>query len=214
VSGRQPLIASSDALRRRRFGDVLLFGVTAVELAILVRLTPSFTFVDWIYLAQHLLVLGLAFARRAPTAQDHSFLSGIAVTVSYAYPYAQIAWLGVSAGESTSQPAGVILVTCAAVWSVAGLVSLGTSFGIRPALRRLITRGPYQVVRHPLYASYLLSDIGYNLQEWNVGSLVLTVAGWVSLVYRIQAEERVLAADVRWPAYISAVRYRLVPKLW
>jgi hypothetical protein len=36
----------------------------------------------------------------------------------------------------------------------------------------------------------VLSDIGYNVQEWNVGSLLLTVAGWVSLVYRIDAEER------------------------
>jgi hypothetical protein len=53
--------------------------------------TPGFTFVDWIYLAQHLIVLGLAFTRRTPKAQDHSVRSAIAVTVSYAYPYAQIA---------------------------------------------------------------------------------------------------------------------------
>jgi len=196
------------------FGDVLLFGVTAVELAILVRLTPGFTFVDWIYLAQHLIVLGLAFTRRTPKAQDHSVRSAIAVTVSYAYPYAQIAWLGSSPGDSISQPAGAVVVTVAALWSMASLVSLGRSFGVRPALRTLITRGPYQVMRHPIYASYVLSDIGYNVQEWNVGSLLLTVAGWVSLVYRIDAEERVLAGDDRWRGYASAVRYRLVPRLW
>lgn len=195
-------------------GDVLLFGVTAVELTILIRLTPGFTLVDWIYLAQHLIVLGLAFTRRRPTAQDHSVRSGIAVITSYAYPYAQIVWLGWSPGELVSQSAGLMVVTVAAVWSLASLVSLGTSFGIRPALRKLVTRGPYRVVRHPIYAAYMLSDIGYNLQEWNIGSLLLTFVGWLSLFYRIHAEEHVLAEDTLWSSYVGSVRYRLVPKLW
>ena len=195
-------------------GDVLLFSVTALELAILIRLTPSFTIVDWIYLAQHLIVLGLAFTRRTPRVQDHSVRSGLAVITSYAYPYAQIVWLGWSPGEVASQSAGFVVVTLAAVWSLASLASLGTSFGIRPALRKLVTRGPYQFVRHPIYAAYMLSDIGYNLQEWNVGSLLLTFAGWLSLFYRIQAEERVLARDDLWGGYVGAVRYRLLPKLW
>ena len=195
-------------------GDVLLFGVTALELTILIRLTPSFTFVDWIYIAQHLIVLALAFTRRAPIAHDHSVRSSIAVIVSYAYPYAQIAWLGWTPGESVSQSAGTVLVTVSAVWSFASLVSLGRSFGIRPALRKLTTRGPYRVMRHPIYASYVLSDVGYNLQEWNAGSVLLVAAGWISLLYRIHAEERVLAGDVRWRGYVSAVPYRLVPMLW
>ncbi len=61
---------------------------------------------------------------------------------------------------------------------------------------------------------YLLSDIGYNIQEWNVGSLLLTLAGWISLLYRIHAEERVLSRDPRWPAYVASVPYRLLPGLW
>jgi hypothetical protein len=38
--------------------------------------------------------------------------------------------------------------------------------------------------------------------------------GWASLIYRICAEERVLAQDSRWPAYAGSVRYRLVPGIW
>lgn len=201
-------------LKRRRLGDTLLFGVTALELAMLVRLTPTFTFVDWIYLSQHLLVLGLAFTRRAPIVQDHSVRSAVAVAVAYAYPYAQMVWLGWRPGQPMSPPAGAVLVTVAAVWSLASLVSLGSSFGIRPALRTLVTRGPYRIVRHPMYAAYVASDIGYNLQEWNVGSLLLVAAGWMSLLYRIRAEERVLAEDGLWCGYASAVPYRLVHKLW
>jgi protein-S-isoprenylcysteine O-methyltransferase Ste14 len=201
-------------LSGRRFGDVLLFSVTAVELAILALLTPTFTFVDWIYLSQHLIVLGLAFTRRAPATQDYSLVSSIAVVVAYAYPYAQIAYLGWKPGEPVSQTAGLVLVTVAALLSLASLVSLGRSFGIRPALRGLVTYGPYRVVRHPIYVAYVVSDVGYNLQEWNVGSLLLVLAGWTSLLYRIHAEERVLSRDHRWPAYVASVPYRLFPGLW
>jgi protein-S-isoprenylcysteine O-methyltransferase Ste14 len=105
-------------------------------------------------------------------------------------------------------------VTIAAVLSFASLVSLGRSFGVRPALRRLVTYGPYRFVRHPIYLSYVLSDIGYNIQEWNVGTVLMVLAGWVSLLYRIHAEESVLARDPQWPAYAASVRYRLIPGLW
>ena len=113
-----------------------------------------------------------------------------------------------------AQPAGSVFVTVGALWSLASLMSLGRSFGVRPALRTLIVRGPYRVMRHPMYAAYVVSDIGYNLQGWNLGSLLLTVAGWISLVYRIHAEERVLARDDRWRSYVSGVRYRLAPYIW
>ena len=41
-------------------------GVTAVELPLLVVLTPTFTLTDWIYVLQNLLVLGIALTRRPP----------------------------------------------------------------------------------------------------------------------------------------------------
>jgi len=44
----------------RRLADLLLFCVTATELVILFLLTPTFTIADWIYVMQHLLVLGVA----------------------------------------------------------------------------------------------------------------------------------------------------------
>ena len=81
-------------------------------------------------------------------------------------------------------------------------------------MRGLATKGPYRFVRHPMYLAYMVADIGYNLQEWNVGTAVLTMAGWASLIYRILAEERVLAQNSGWPAFVALVRYRLLPGLW
>ena len=199
---------------RRRFADVLLFSVTLAELTILVLQTPTFTFVDWIYVSQHLLVLGIAFTRRRPEAQDHSLPSSAAVIVSYAYPYAQVALLKSIPGHPTWPTGGLVLVTISAFLSLASLLSLGRSFGILPAWRRLVTKGPYHLVRHPMYLAYFLSDVGYILQEWNYGTVLLVLAGWTSLFYRIHAEERVLSRDAGWPAYIASVPYRLLPGLW
>lgn len=195
-------------------GDLILLGVTAAELALLVHLTPSFTAADWIYVLQHALVLAIALTRRAPAALDRSFGTGAAVIVAYAYPYAQVAYLRWVPGEAAWPEAGFVLVTLAALLSLASLLTLGRRFGVRPALRGLATTGPYRLVRHPMYLAYVIADVGYNMQEWNFGTALMVLAGWASLLYRIRAEERVLAGHPDWRTYAAAVRYRLLPGLW
>ncbi|HEX4999144.1 MAG TPA: isoprenylcysteine carboxylmethyltransferase family protein [Terriglobia bacterium] len=201
-------------LRRRRPSDLLLFGVTLAELGILVYLTPTFTITDWIYILQHVVALGIALTRPAPEAQNRSPLSNSAVAMSYAYPYAEIIWLRWRPGDEAWPDAGLALVTLAAALSLASLITLGRFFGIRPAMRGLAIRGPYSAIRHPMYLAYMISDVGYNFQEWNTGTALLTLAGWVSLLYRIHAEEKVLSAHSGWTTYTSSVRYRLIPGLW
>ena len=198
----------------RRFGDFLLFGVTSAELVILLLLTPTFTIIDWIYVLQHLLVLGIALTRRPPMVQNRSLPSNTSVVVAYAYPYAQVLYLRWIPGDPAWPVGGLVLVMLAACLSLASLLSLGRRFGVRPALRGLATRGPYRLVRHPMYLSYVIADIGYNLQEWNVGTALLVMAGWASLRYRIYAEERILSQDAGWFTYVSLVRYRILPGLW
>ena len=180
---------------RRRFADLLLFCVTLTELVILFRLTPTFGVADWIYILQHLIVLGVALARPRPRVRDYSMPTSIAVAISYAYPYAQVIYLRWSPGEEAWPAGGLALVTLAAGLSFLSLLTIRRRFGVRPALRGLVTSGPYRFVRHPMYLSYVLGDIGYNLEEWNFVTLLLVLIGWASLVYRIHAEERVISQD-------------------
>lgn len=201
-------------ISRRRLGDFFLFGVTSAELVLLFFLTSTFTIADWIYVSQHLLVLGIALTRPPPEAKDHSLLSSTAIVVAYAYSYAQVAYLRWVPGKPAWPAGGLVLVTLAAALSIASLLSLGRWFGVWPALRGLATRGPYRLVRHPMYLAYVLADIGYNLQEWNLGTALMVMTGWASLFYRIHAEERILSQDAGWPTYVALVRYRLFPGLW
>ena len=198
----------------RRFADLLLFCVTSTELVILFLLTPTFTITDWIYVLQHFIVLGIALTRPQPKLRDYSIASSMAVVVAYAYPYAQVIYLRWSPGHAASPAAGLVLVTLAAALSLVSLLTMGKRFGVRPALRGLVTSGPYGFVRHPMYLSYIVADIGYNLQEWNFVTLLLVLVGWMSLVYRIHAEERVLSQHAEWPAYMILVRHRLFPGIW
>ena len=202
------------AVSSRRWNDVLLFSVTAVELGILLVLTPALTFPDWIYVLQHVMVLVIAVTRRSPAVTDHSFGVSAAVAVSYAYPYAQVISLQRTPGWPLWPEGGIVLITSGALLSIVSLCTLGRRFGIRPALRGLTVHGPYRVVRHPMYLSYVLSDIGYNLQECNLGTAALVMTGWISLLYRIDSEERIMAHHPQWDAYTDAVRYRLLPGIW
>ncbi len=120
-------------------------------------------------------------------------------------------WAGGNDGWPTG---GLVLVALAACLSLTSLLSLGRFFGFRPALRGLATRGAYRFVRHPMYLAYFFSDIGYQLHEWNPGTLLIVLAGWASLIYRIRAEERVLSQGEGWTAYAKTVRYRLFPGIW
>jgi len=201
-------------LFRRSVGDLVLIGVTLVELRLLFWLTPSFTITDWTYVLQHLLVLGVALTRRAPGRQDRSLSSNASIVVVYAYPYGQLVYLRWVPGDAPWPEGGLYMVAAATCLSLASLLSLGRLFGVRPALRGLATKGPYRLVRHPMYLAYMVSDFGYNLQEWNWGTALMVLVGWVALVYRIYAEERILAHDPGWAAYVARVRSRLIPGLW
>jgi protein-S-isoprenylcysteine O-methyltransferase Ste14 len=115
------------------------------------------------------------------------------------------AW-GVRAGFAL-QVAGLLIV-------IGALVALGRSFGFVAADRGVVTRGPYAVVRHPVYAGYLLIECGYVAQtlSWRNAAILLFATG--CNIGRTIAEERLLANSQDYRAYRQRVRWRLIPGLF
>lgn len=92
--------------------------------------------------------------------------------------------------------------------------TLRRSFGVIAANRGVKVTGPYRLMRHPMYAGYTLTHLGFLLSGpnwWNFGIYSLGLALNIS---RILAEERVLMGDPAYQELSRKVRYRLVPYLF
>jgi protein-S-isoprenylcysteine O-methyltransferase Ste14 len=101
------------------------------------------------------------------------------------------------------------LVIC--VWS---LSALGRSFGFAAADRGLVRRGPYGVIRHPIYASYVLLQLGYLLQSISVRNAFVMLFASSCNIGRALAEERLLTNNGQYDAYRAQVRWRVLPGVW
>ena len=97
------------------------------------------------------------------------------------------------------------------LWSLA---RLGRSFGFAAADRGLVSRGPYAIVRHPVYASYVVLLAGYLCQSFSLRNVVVALLATVCNVGRVRAEERILASNPAHQAYRRQVRWRMLPGVW
>ena len=81
--------------------------------------------------------------------------------------------------------------------------------------QRVISTGPYAIVRHPMYASALLYLLGTPLALGSYWGF-LAVAGMIPfLIWRLFDEERFLAGNLPgYTEYQQQVRHRLVPFIW
>jgi protein-S-isoprenylcysteine O-methyltransferase Ste14 len=97
---------------------------------------------------------------------------------------------------------------------IAGKIALGRSFGIVPANRGVVDKGPYLLVRHPIYAGYLVTHLAFVAaypRPWNIAVVIISDA---ALIWRALFEERLLRQDERYQAYCGRVGWHLVPGLF
>jgi protein-S-isoprenylcysteine O-methyltransferase Ste14 len=81
--------------------------------------------------------------------------------------------------------------------------------------QRVVSTGPYAMVRHPKYVGDLVLVVSMALGLGSWWALVILPVTFPVLVARILDEERALAKELPgYAEYEQNVRYRLVPHLW
>lgn len=159
-------------------------------------------------LASESLVVVLTIVRRRTNLTDRSMAAVVATTMSLAGPPLVRAADGHALAPDmiTALISGVGLLIV-----IAGKVALGRSFGIAPANRGIVDRGPYGLVRHPIYSGYIVTHIAFAIAHpspWNL--IVLAIADG-ALVVRALIEERLLRMDTQYESYCGRVGWHLVP---
>lgn len=81
--------------------------------------------------------------------------------------------------------------------------------------QRVISTGPYAVVRHPMYAAALLMLLGISPALGSWWGLPVMAAILPALIWRLTDEERFLLQNLPgYGEYRERVRYRLLPSVW
>jgi protein-S-isoprenylcysteine O-methyltransferase Ste14 len=81
--------------------------------------------------------------------------------------------------------------------------------------QRVISTGPYAIVRHPMYATALVMLLGIPISLGSWWGVLVVIAILPALIWRLLDEERFLADHLSgYVAYQGRVRYRLVPGIW
>lgn len=94
---------------------------------------------------------------------------------------------------------------------VTAKLTLRRSFGVVAANRGIKVNGAYQIVRHPMYLGYIISQTGFVLSGPTAWNMVVYLATVALLILRIEAEEQFLKRDA---AYAGAAGSKLVPGIY
>lgn len=149
--------------------------------------------------------------RPAPVRRSRAPL-GIAVALLAQLATISVGLFGAEAGTGTRVLISDSLLFAGLAFSMVSLAVLGRCFGILPDVRGLVVRGPYRLVRHPLYLGELTAAFGIAVgsrQPWAAAGAWLVCVG--IQIARTHYEEANLRAQ--FPAYAeyAARTKRILP---
>jgi len=163
---------------------------------------------QWMFVA----LLGvLPLFRHRPIAKSSAWLPRVAALVTVCIPPFCVL-LDRAPPNLLCKLLATVAGLSASVLGVLTLSFLGRSFSVMPEARRLVTSGPYSIVRHPLYLFELLGVVGILLQVRSLPGMVLLAVIVALQIARGRWEEAVLdRAFPEFAAYRQQVPF-LIPR--
>ena len=114
--------------------------------------------------------------------------------------------------------AGIALTAAGVVFAIVARLYLGRNWSVDPRIRRdhsLVRRGPYRLVRHPIYTGMLVASIGTAIAFGQLRHLFALPLLLVGFWLKARSEERLLLGEFgeRYCAYRLDVRGAIIPYL-
>jgi protein-S-isoprenylcysteine O-methyltransferase Ste14 len=159
------------------------------------------------------LVIALVFLRRMPVAKSLGLPPRLLALVG-ANLLLAVALLPRVALNAPLAAAAALLTGGGTLAEIVILLWLGRAFSILPEARRLVTRGPYRVIRHPLYCVSVIASLGTAIQFEQPWALLIVLVADALQIARIHYEERVLREAFPEYADYAARTWRLVPGVY
>lgn len=81
--------------------------------------------------------------------------------------------------------------------------------------QKLISKGPYRIVRHPMYFSMIVFTVSVPLILCSVWAFLPSPIVIGSFIYRCYKEDRLLFNELEgYKEYTKKVKYRMIPFVW
>lgn len=153
--------------------------------------------------AANMIMAGLVISRR-PAVRKGERWSSRAVAAIGTFTILPLGALPLTWAPNWLLAATLVAMIVACFWIIWALMTLRRSFSVFAEARKLITHGPYGIVRHPLYAAYFVTYTCTALPKLSLLTVVLLVVGVSAEVTRSRNEERILSAA--FPEYADYAR--------
>jgi protein-S-isoprenylcysteine O-methyltransferase Ste14 len=209
IRTRLTLLAISGAGLRRAAGNIFLalaFFAAAWPNLIELDRSPA----NAIWAAGAILMGALSLVRVPPRATRFDVPAFAATAAMLTLPCLMRSTV---ASAGLVQWSGLTLELLGVVLSQAARIVMGRRFGILPANRGIVSSGPFSVIRHPIYAGWLMLSLGFAMAYPSWRNFIVIVAAVPASFWRIRIEEALLAEDPEYRSYRSRVSWMLIPHL-
>ncbi|MBN1182535.1 MAG: isoprenylcysteine carboxylmethyltransferase family protein [Bacteroidales bacterium] len=88
---------------------------------------------------------------------------------------------------------------------------------IFPHLRNgaiLITKGPYKLIRHPMYAAVILFGLSLIIELYSTERLAVVLILFFTLILKIEFEEKILIKELPGYQEYRSKTYKLIPFIY
>jgi protein-S-isoprenylcysteine O-methyltransferase Ste14 len=149
--------------------------------------------------------------RQAPTSRDCRPLTVVLATCAAALP-TLFFWVADPFAETLEISRALRVVACSIM--LISIWHLRTNFSLLPQFRTLTRTGPYRIVRHPIYASYIIFDASLVLETASPFLAVFWLFELYMFWVRAKLEEKLLIRDcATFVQYQRDVRFLFLPFL-